>query len=110
MAKTKIELKVNTSSNLIKFVDWFQDSKGSISDSGRKMKGRSSDFLIKFLEKICDGAMKDMQVDLDVFQEYVDQKFKSPEQVAAEKAFANDPEKLKTWKQFQKEIALSKNK
>lgn len=111
MAKTKIELKVNTTSTLIKFVNWFQESKGSISDSGRKMKGRSNDFLIRILEGLCENSgNKEFGDDLEIFKEFSQQKNKSPEQVAAEKAFANDAEKLKTWNQLQKDIEKAKKK
>ena len=111
MAKTKIELKVSSTSILNKFISWYQDSKSTESKQGRIMKGRSNDFLIRVLEGLCSGsAGNSLKDDLAVFKEFSSEKDKSPEEIAAEKAFKNDPEKLKTWKAFQKEIQAAKKK
>ena len=111
MAKTKIELKVSATSTLTKFISWYQDSKSTESKQGRIMKGRSNDFLIRVLEGLCSGsASNSFKDDLAVFKEFASEKDKSPEEIAAEKAFKNDAEKLKTWKQLQKDIAAAKKK
>ena len=111
MAKTKIELKVSSTSTLTKFVSWFQNSKSTTSGTGRVMKGRSNDFLIRVLEGLCSGsASNSFKDDLAVFKEFASEKDKSPEEIAAEKAFKNDAEKLKTWNQLQKDIEKAKKK
>ena len=104
-----IYLKVSSTSILNKFISWYQDSKSTESKQGRIMKGRSNDFLIRVLEGLCSGsASNSLKDDMAVFKEFSSEKDKSPEEIAAEKAFKNDPEKLKTWKQFQKEIQAAK--
>ena len=102
MAKTKIELKVSQYSSIPKFTDWYKQAYATKSPTGRVMSGKSNDFIIKVLQSLCEGKFS--ADDKQVFTEFVASKDKSEDEILAEKHFAKDPEKLKTYKQLSKEL------
>ncbi len=108
MAKTKIELKVSQYSSIPKFTDWYKQAYATKSPTGRVMSGKSNDFLIRVLQSLCDG--KSIKAEQEIFNEFVASKDKSEDEILAEKIYANDPEKLKTFKQFQKELDKHRKK
>ncbi len=105
MAKNKFELKVNQSSQLFRFALWYMETKGKKSKTGRYMSGRYNDFFVKILDGLASGSNKpEFKEEMAVFKEYQAQKDKSSEEILAEKTFKDDPEKLKTWKELQKQL------
>ena len=111
LAKTKVELKCSQTSHLIRFAIWYMENKGSISPTGRTMKGKSNDFFIRILEGLATNSdSKSFKEDLAVFKEYAAQKDKTEEEKLAEKTFKNDPEKMKTWKELQKQMQAARFK
>ena len=72
------------------------------------MSGKSNDFLIKVIEGLCDGKFS--KEEQSIFTEFVASKDKSEDEILAEKIYANDPDKLKTFQQFQKELAKHRKK
>ena len=108
MAKVKVELKVSPYSSIPKFIDWYKQAYATKSPTGRVMSGKSNDFIIKVLQSLCDG--KYSKQDQAIFDEFVVSKDKSEDEILAEKIYANDPDKLKTFQQFQKELAKHRKK
>ena len=108
MAKIKLELKVSPYSSILKFIDWYKGAKSTTSGTGRVMSGKSNDFLIKVIEGLCDGKFS--KEEQSIFTEFVASKDKSEDEILAEKIYANDPDKLKTFQQFQKELAKHRKK
>ena len=87
---------------LKEFIDWYKGAKSTTSGTGRVMSGKSNDFLIKVIEGLCDGKFS--KEEQSIFTEFVASKDKSEDEILAEKRFAKDPEKLKTYKQLSKEL------
>ena len=111
MPKTKVELKVSQTSHLIRFAIWYMETKSTTSATGRVMKGRSNEFFIRVLEGLSSNSdSKQLKDDLAVFKEYAAQKDKSAEEILAEKTFKDDPEKMKTWKELQKQMQAARFK
>tara|TARA_X000000368_G_C22680792_1_gene558148 strand:+ start:182 stop:514 length:333 start_codon:yes stop_codon:yes gene_type:complete len=108
MAKVKVELKVSPYSSIPKFIDWYKQAYATKSPTGRVMSGKSNDFLIKVLQSLCDGKFS--ATDKEVFTDFVASKDKTDDEILAEKIYANDPDKLKTFQQFQKELAKHRKK
>ena len=110
MAKAKIELKISDYSILNKFVAWYAEQYHTTSDTGRKMKGKTNNFLIRFLEKCCDGSSTEstFQREFEVFKEFSASKDKSQEEIDAERALKDKPEELKEWKRLHAKITKSK--
>ena len=102
MAKIKLELKVSPYSSILKFIDWYKGAKSTTSGTGRVISCKSNDFLIKVIEGLCDGKFS--KEEQSIFTEFVASKDKSEDEILAEKHFAKDPEKLKTYKQLSKEL------
>tara|TARA_B100001250_G_scaffold138040_2_gene118128 strand:- start:1808 stop:2140 length:333 start_codon:yes stop_codon:yes gene_type:complete len=108
MAKKSLELKLKDASPILKFVNWYGEHFSTPSKTGRVMKGKSNDFIINFLEHLLTGNKIKVGEDMEKINMFVALKDKSQEEIDAEKAFKNDAEKLKTWKQLQKDIARAK--
>tara|TARA_B100000131_G_C17718576_1_gene451836 strand:- start:179 stop:511 length:333 start_codon:yes stop_codon:yes gene_type:complete len=108
MAKKSLELKIKDDSPILKFVKWYGEHFSTPSKTGRLMKGKSNDFIINFLENLLTENKVRMKEDMEKINMFVALKDKSQEEIDAEKAFKNDAEKLKTWKQLQKDIAAAK--
>ena len=108
MAKKSLELKLKDDSPILKFVKWYGEHFSTPSKTGRVMKGKSNDFIINFLEHLLTGNKIKVGEDMERINMFVALKDKSQEEIDAEKAFKNDAEKLKTWKQLQKDIARAK--
>ena len=108
MAKVKVELKVSPYSSIPKFIEWYKQARSTKSATGRVMSGKSNDFLIKVIEGLCSNNYS--KKEQEVFDEFIASKDKSEDEILAEKIYANDPEKLKTFKQFQKELDKHRKK
>ena len=110
MAKPKIELKFSDYSILNKFVAWYAEEYSTTSNTGRKMKGKTTTFLIEFLEKCCNGSSTEstFQNKFEVFKEFSTTKDKSKEEIDAERALKDKPEDLKEWKRLHAKITKSK--
>ena len=104
MAKRTIELKVKDTSPILKFINWYGEYFSTTSPTGRVMKGKSIEFVINFVEHILTGNNMKLKEDKEILDVFTSLKDKTQEEIDAEKAFKNNPEKLKTWKQLQKDI------
>ena len=110
MAKPKIELKFSDYSILNKFVAWYAEEYSTTSNTGRKMKGKTTTFLIEFLEKCCNGSSTESTFSqyFSKFKKFSETKDKSKEEIDAERALKDKPEELKEWKRLHAKIAKSK--
>ena len=108
MAKSKVELKVDSYSPIIKFIKWYEETYSYKSDTGRVMKGRSKDFIIKVLEGII--TMKTNKEQVDIFKDFSALKDMSQEEINARNALKNNPEELETYLKIQKKIKAHNNK
>ncbi len=103
MPVPKITLSASNKSVIHKFIKWYEKEYEYKSPKGtRIMKGKWNSFLVEVLETLMtDKGKKDYQA---VFENFIESKDKTEDEKLAEKAFAKDPEKLKTFKQLQKEL------
>ena len=103
MPVPKITLSASNKSVIHKFIKWYEKEYEYKSPKGtRIMKGKWNSFLVEVLETlITDKGKKDYQA---VFENFIESKDKTEDENLAEKAFAKDPENLKTFKQLQKEL------
>ena len=103
MPTPKVSLSASNKSVIYKFIKWYEKEYEYKSPNGtRMMKGKWNSFLVEVLETLMTGKdMKDYQA---AFNNFVESKDKTEDEKLAEKAFAKDPEKLKTFKQLQKEL------
>ena len=104
MAKKSLDLKLKDNSPIQKFVDWYAEHFSTMSKTNRKMKGKSNEFIINFLEHALTNNRVRLKEDMEKIDMFISFKDKTQEEIDAEKAFKNNPEKLKTWKQLQKDI------
>ena len=109
MATKPFVLKIKDNSPIPTFVKWYTEYYTEIKEgSGRKIKGKGNDFIIKFLEHALTKNGVRFKEDLEKIETFISFSSKTQEEKDAEKAFKNNPEKLKTWKQLQKDIAAAK--
>ena len=106
--KKDLGLKVKAESNILKFASWYKDAKSYKSKEGRTMTGKYKDFLVDVLEKLADGqSITDAKKDFDEFQE---SKNKTENDLIFERINKNDPDKIKTYYEFMKQIDKEKKK
>lgn len=105
MATKQFVLKIKDNSPIQTFVKWYADYYTEVKEeSGRKMKGKSNEFIIKFLEHALTNNGVRIKEDMEKINTFISFSSKTQEEKDAEIAFKNHPEKLKTWKQLQKDI------
>ncbi len=103
MPVPKVTLNTKAKSIIYKFQSWYEKEFEYKSPKGtRMMKGRWNAFLIEVLEDLMSG--KKNPTHQEVFNKFVESADKTEEELEAEKVFANQPEKLKTFKELRKEI------
>jgi len=108
MAKKSLELKIKDTSPIQKFIVWYGEQFSTTSPTGRVMKGKSNDFIIGLLENILTRNSVGIGKDKEKIDMFIALKDKSQDEIDAEKAFKDDAEKLKQWKQLKKDIAAAK--
>ena len=103
MALKKYELKLNANSPIIQFDEWFAEKNASMKGNPpRKYKAKSKPVIIDILEKFLTGD--NLSGYKHVVEDFNSSKDKSELEILADKAFKNNPEKLKTFKEFAAEI------
>jgi len=105
MATKQLVLKIKDDSPIKSFIEWYAEYFSVVKEkSNRKMKGNTPAFIIGFLEHALTNNGVRLKEDMEKIDMFISFKDKTQEEIDAEKAFKNNPEKLKTWKQLQKDI------
>ena len=103
MAQKKYDLKLAANSPILEFDEWFAEKKAVVKGNPpRKYKAKTKTLIIEILEKFLSGenlsGYKELIADFNISKD------KSDLEILADTAFKNNPEKLKTFKEFAAEI------